>query len=123
MSKFTQKKMAIRELVQLHKMGKLEMDTFHREFIFNQDQQDSVIDFIAMGIPMMLYFAPLENDSYEVIDGKQRIMSIVNFVNSKMFSERLKSHKESLLNYEIDILVCDANSQEKVEMFQRANSF
>ena len=114
--------MAIRELVQLHKLGKLEMDTFHREFIFNQDQQDSVIDFIAMGIPMQLYFAPLENDSYEVIDGKQRIMSIVNFVNSKMFKDRVKAHKESLLNYEIDILVCTGHSQsEKIEMFQRAN--
>ena len=99
------------------------MNTFHREFIFSQEQQASVIAFIAVGISGQLYFAPLENDGYEVIDGKQRIMSVINFVKSKMFKDRVKAYREAFLNYEIDIVVCDGNSKsEKIEMFQRANS-
>src|SRR4051812_47843074 len=54
---------------------------YQREFIYKDKQRDAVIDTIAKNYPLnVMYWAVGENESFEVIDGQQRTISICQFL-------------------------------------------
>ena len=54
---------------------------FQREFVYNEKQQKAVIDTVVKGYPLnTMYWVHNEDDTFELLDGQQRTLSICEFV-------------------------------------------
>ena len=57
---------------------------FQREFVWKLKQKSELIESILMGIPLpMIYFFEGENGVIQVVDGKQRLTTLFEFLNNK----------------------------------------
>ncbi|MFK5975639.1 MAG: DUF262 domain-containing protein, partial [Sulfurovum sp.] len=57
---------------------------FQREFVWNLKQKSELIESILMGIPLpMVYFFEGDNGIIQVVDGKQRLTSLFEFLDNK----------------------------------------
>ena len=109
--------------------GKLDIrPPYQREFIYKDKQRDAVIDTITKGFPLnVMYWAVRGEDSYEVIDGQQRTISICQYIegdfayNNKYFHNLQKDEKENILNYKLMIYLCKGSDSEKLEWFKTIN--
>ena len=65
---------------------------FQRESVWEKNKQKSeLIESILMGIPIQLiYFFETKEGVKEVVDGRQRITTIVDFLNNKFYLKDLK---------------------------------
>lgn len=51
--------------------------SFQREFIYREEQRAAVIDSVMNGFPLnVMYWSKTGPDTYEVLDGQQRTISI-----------------------------------------------
>ncbi|MDR2234267.1 MAG: DUF262 domain-containing protein [Tannerella sp.] len=54
--------------------------SFRREFIYKEKQREAVINTIIKGFPLnVMYWADSEDDTFEIIDGQQRTISICQY--------------------------------------------
>lgn len=59
--------------------------SFQREYVWNQPKKQQLIDSILLGIPIpTFYFSIDKNGNLLVVDGKQRINSILEFLKGKL---------------------------------------
>ena len=59
--------------------------SFQREYVWNQPKKQQLIDSILLGIPIpTFYFSIDKNGNLLVVDGKQRINSILEFIEGKL---------------------------------------
>ena len=109
--------------------GKLDIrPPYQREFIYNNEQREKVIETIMSGFPLnTMYWAKREDGTFEIIDGQQRTMSICQYVNNE-FSYNFRSfqtlqadEKEKILNYKLFVYVCDGDDSEKLKWFETIN--
>lgn len=143
---------SILETYQKIKQTKLMLSpAYQRNVIWSPDKQSSFIESIFMDIlipPIYVVEIPgenmLEDSSYEVVDGKQRLTAISEFINGKFklrkkaleyfqdlygdkfYSEIERDYKtetKALLSSVLDIYVITANSPEftKYDIFSRLN--
>ena len=63
--------------------GKLDVrPEFQREFVYGDKEQSAVINTVMRGFPLnIMYFVDRKNGEYEVLDGQQRIISILSLIN------------------------------------------
>ena len=55
---------------------------YQRNYVYKDKQRDKVIDTVLKGLPLnVMYWVHNEDDTYEVLDGQQRTISICDFVN------------------------------------------
>ena len=117
--------------------GKLDIrPPYQREFVYKDDQRDAVIDTINKGFPLnVMYWADRGDDTYEVIDGQQRTISICEYFRGNFsvlrsdgpktqqlsFHNLQDSQKEAFLDYELQIYICDGTDVEKMDWFQVIN--
>jgi hypothetical protein len=101
---------------------------YQREFIYKDNQRDAVIDTITKDYPLnVMYWAEREDESYEVIDGQQRTISICQFVegdfafNNRYFHNLQQDEKEQILEYKIMVYICSGEDSEKLEWFKTIN--
>lgn len=101
---------------------------YQREFIYQAKQQLAVIDTIFKGYPLnSIYWVKNKNDTFEVLDGQQRIMSICLYsqnefsYNEQIFQGLPDDLKKKFLNYELQIYVCDGEESEKLDWFETIN--
>lgn len=105
---------------------------YQREFIYSDDKQQAVIDSVLSGFPLsIMYWVDLGNDRYEVLDGQQRTLSICKFIshdfsikqgkNPQYFGGLTQDEQEIIMNYELDVYVCEGTEQEKLAWFERIN--
>mgnify|MGYP000721744343 FL=1 len=89
-------------------------------------QRDLVIDSIRKGRPLnIMYWTKTGNDIYEVLDGQQRTISIVQYVNKdfsinvngndKFFQNLTDTERDQILNYELTVYICEGTEKEKLE--------
>src|SRR5690625_7847307 len=91
--------------------GKLDIrPPFQREFVYNDNQREAVIDTVEKGFPLnVMYWAVRDNGDYEIIDGQQRTISICQYVNgdfsfNDMYFHNLQEDiKKNILDYELTI--------------------
>jgi len=83
---YTQHSKAVRELLQLHKEGRLKLDPpFQRRSVWSPKQRKHLMASIFEGFPIPSIFFYRHQDKatgkaiFEVIDGKQRIESLLMF--------------------------------------------
>ena len=115
--------------------GKLDIrPPYQRDFRYNATQQQAVIQTVLKGYPLnVMYWSVRDDDTYEVLDGQQRTISIARFRNHK-FSIRMgkgdmrdwnglsEEERESILNYPLFIYFCKGGTdKEKLDWFETIN--
>jgi len=104
---------------------------YQREFIYNDKEQQAVITTVLAGYPLnVMYWVKRSEDAecpYEVMDGQQRTLSLCEYVDGK-FSYDFKNFfnqpadiQKKILDYELDIYVCEGTPSEKLGWFQTIN--
>ena len=98
--------------------GKLNIrPPYQREFVYDDEKRNLVIDTVMRGLPLnIMYWAKNEDDTFELLDGQQRTISICQYVigdfsikrnNLDLYFHSLQpSEQEQILNYEMGISVC-----------------
>lgn len=151
-TKIVKQTWSILEIYDKIQTSKLVLDpTYQRNVVWKMDKKVSFIESLYMGIiipPIYVVEIPgeslLKGASYEVVDGKQRLSTIMGFIqdefylspkyleyyqdcfSNKKFSEIQESYSEStnaMLSSVLDIYVITANSPEftKYDIFSRLN--
>lgn len=112
--------------------GKLNIrPAYQREFVYNPVQRNAVIDSIFKDRPLNVMYWAVNNDSYEIIDGQQRTISIAQYVNGEFsviykeanlaFQNLTQEEQEKFLNYELFVYWCEGTDREKLEWFETIN--
>ena len=114
--------------------GKLTIQPeYQRNYIYADGKKDvAVIDSIIKGYPLgILYFVKTGADTYEVLDGQQRITSFGRYVIGKFavkvngmenyFTGLAEDLQEKILNTKLLIYVCEGTESEIKEWFKTIN--
>lgn len=115
--------------------GKLTIQPeYQRNYIYADGKRDvAVIDSIVKGYPIgLLYFNKTDGDTYEVLDGQQRITSIGRFVGGKFpwidtngheqfFSGMAETLQKKILETPLLIYVCEGDEPEIKDWFRTIN--
>ena len=109
--------------------GKLDIrPPFQREFVYKDKQRDAVIETINKGFPLnVMYWAVRQDGTYEVIDGQQRTISAAQYVegdyslDGRYFHNLQDDEQERILNYALQVYVCEGSASEKLDWFRIIN--
>lgn len=101
---------------------------YQREYVYNAKQRDAVLDTVKRGLPLnIMYWAKNDDDTYEVLDGQQRTISICDYVNGafsinfQYFHNLNNDEKNQILDYELMVFEIQGSDTEKLEWFQIVN--
>lgn len=106
---------------------------YQREFRYDLKQKQSVIDTILKGFPLnIMYWSVVGDDSYEMIDGQQRTLSICEFRYHEFniadpergvlfFGTLTDDEKQKILDYELTVYFCSGTDKEKLDWFRVIN--
>lgn len=106
---------------------------YQREFVYGEQQQKSVIDTITKGFPLnTMYWVHNEDDTYELLDGQQRTLSICEFVNGnfsidtnsnihKYFHNLTDEERNIILDYKLMVYICEGSEKERLDWFRTIN--
>ena len=71
---------------------------YQRHFVWNQERQSQLIESILLGIPVpSLFMATNKDSTWEVIDGLQRITTLVNFIGKVDVIEKISESSKPLI--------------------------
>ncbi|MGN0448784.1 MAG: HNH endonuclease family protein [Ruminococcus sp.] len=113
--------------------GKLAVrPAYQREFVYDQEQEESVIHTVLNGFPLnVMYWVKVGDDSYEVLDGQQRTLSVMQYLKHKFqitmdgknyYWDSLPDDKyNAIMNYEFKIYICEGTESEKLAWFKVVN--
>ena len=101
---------------------------YQREFIYGTKQRDSVIETVIKNFPLnVMYWVKNADDTYEVMDGQQRTISICEYIagkfslNFQYFHNLTTEEKEQILDYKLMVYFCEGNDREKLDWFKTIN--
>ena len=101
---------------------------FQREFVYKDKQRDAVIETINKGFPLnVMYWAVRQDGMYEVIDGQQRTISAAQYVKGdysltgRYFHNLQDDEQERILDYPLQVYICEGSSSEKLDWFRIIN--
>lgn len=90
--KVTKKDFSIFELHRKYKKRQLILEVdFQRKDVWKYKQKCELIESILMGLPLPIFYFKLQNNSnYVVVDGKQRLSTLFEFLENKFVLKSLK---------------------------------
>lgn len=101
---------------------------YQREFVYKDKQRDAVIETVKKNFPLnVMYWVKNEDDTYEVLDGQQRTISICEYVagafslNSMYIGNLTDVEKNQILDYKLMVYFCEGNDKEKLDWFKTIN--
>lgn len=101
---------------------------FQREFVYKDKQRDAVIETITKNFPLnVMYWAKNEDNTFELLDGQQRTISICQYVNGdfsineRYFHNLTKEEQGHILNYPLMVYVCEGNDKDRLDWFRTIN--
>ena len=101
---------------------------YQREFVYKDAQRNAVIETIRKGFPLnVIYWAKNDNGTFEILDGQQRTISFCQYVNGEFslndryFHNLTEEEKDAILNYQVDIYVCEGSDRERLDWFETIN--
>jgi hypothetical protein len=105
---------------------------YQRNYIYNDGKKDvAVIDSLLKGYPLGLIYYNVAGDSFEVLDGQQRITSIGRFVTGKFaikqdgkeqtFSSLPAEARQKILESPLLVYHCQGTEKEIKEWFDTIN--
>ena len=109
--------------------GKLDVrPPFQREFVYKGHQRDAVIETVLKGYPLnVMYWAVRKDETYEIIDGQQRTISICQYITGEFsydglyFHSLTKEEQRKVLDYKLMVYFCTGTDREKLEWFKVIN--
>ncbi|MDR1696487.1 MAG: DUF262 domain-containing protein [Endomicrobium sp.] len=112
--------------------GKLNIrPPYQREFIYKEKQRNAVIETIRKSFPLNVMYWVNNGDSFEVLDGQQRTVSICQYIkgefsisegnNILFFHNLTNEEQEKILNYNLMVYFCDGTDKEKLDWFKIIN--
>jgi hypothetical protein len=114
--------------------GKLDIrPKYQREFVYKPEQEKAVIDTVMKDFPLnvMYWVKKNDEDSYEVLDGQQRAISICNFVDGRFsinvkenpfyFENLTSEERNQILDYKLMVYFCEGTDREKLDWFKTIN--
>lgn len=120
--------------------GKLDVrPAYQREFIYPDKDRDEVIRSVKKGFPInVMYWAKTGDGRFELMDGQQRTISICRYAAAKdeenresyeqcfsvdnlYFFNLQADQKQKILDYVLDIYVCDGTPSEVLDWFRIIN--
>ena len=110
--------------------GKLDIrPKYQREFVYSGKQRSSVVDTVRRNFPLnVMYWSVGDNDTFEVIDGQQRTISVCDYVDGaysidgQYFHNLTKEEKTQILDYKIMVFLCEGSDREKLDWFEVINT-
>ncbi|HFI0350603.1 TPA: HNH endonuclease family protein [Streptococcus suis] len=101
---------------------------YQREFVYKDKQRDAVIDTVQKNFPLnVMYWVKTGEDSYEVLDGQQRTISICQYFNNEFslnfmgFANLPTDRQNQFLDYELMVYICEGTDSEKLDWFKIIN--
>ena len=114
---------------------------YQREFVYDEKQRNAVMDTVWQNFPLnVMYWVKIDKSQkskdespleYEVLDGQQRTISICSFIageymmlfdgNLLGFNNMTEEQQNRILDYKLQIYICDGTDEEKLKWFQRIN--
>ena len=109
--------------------GKLDIrPPYQREFIYNDDQRDAVINTVTKKFPLnVMYWSVRDDGRFEIIDGQQRTISVCQYVtgifsyDSKYFHNLQNDEQKKILDYDLMIYLCSGTDSERLNWFKTIN--
>ncbi|MDR0410414.1 MAG: DUF262 domain-containing protein [Treponema sp.] len=109
--------------------GKLDIrPKYQREFVYKDEQRNAVINTVRNDFPLnVMHWVKNSDDSFEVLDGQQRTISICEYVKNnfpiehKYFHTLANDEQEQILNYELMVYFCEGTDSEKLSWFEIVN--
>lgn len=111
--------------------GKLDVrPAYQREFVYGDKQRDEVIRSVMKGFPLNVMYWSKTDGGYELMDGQQRTISICKYVaeSEQTFSVDFRywfnlqeDERFRMLDYPLDIYVCDGTPSEVLGWFKVIN--
>lgn len=108
---------------------------FQRNYLYAEAKKDAaVIQSILKGLPLgLIYFIKLDDGTFEILDGQQRITSIGRFVKGQFaiidsngipqtFDGLSADQKKKILDYTFLIFECEGTESEIKEWFKTINT-
>ena len=101
---------------------------YQREFVYKNEQRSSVIETVQKSFPLnVMYWVKNEDETYEVLDGQQRTISICEYVagkfsiNAMYFHNLTKVEQKQILEYKLMVYFCEGDDKEKLDWFKTIN--
>ena len=114
---------------------------YQREFVYDEKQRNAVMDTVWQNFPLnVMYWVKIDKSQkskdespleYEVLDGQQRTISICSFIageymmlfdgNLLGFNNMTLEQQNRILDYKLQIYICEGTDEEKLKWFQRIN--
>ena len=113
--------------------GKLTIrPAYQREFVYDLKQQEAVLHTILKKFPLnTMYWVKTADDEYEVLDGQQRTLSVMQFLSHKLqitvdgkayYNDSLPDDLyNNLMDYEFMVYICEGTESEKLDWFKIVN--
>lgn len=133
-------RMSLFEIKRRQERGDLQLDPeFQRGKVWSNKQKSELIESILMGIPIpVFYFFEAKDTTIQVVDGRQRISAIIDFMNDKFklgslniikniigkkFSELEPIQQRKIEDYQIETYTIQPPTPEQVKfnIFDRVN--
>lgn len=101
---------------------------YQREFVYKDKQRNAVIDTVMKGFPLnIMYWVKTGNNSYEILDGQQRTVSICQYYNDEFSIDYISRTNltpdklDEFLNYKLMVYICEGTESEKLDWFRTVN--
>jgi len=101
---------------------------YQREFVYKPQQRDAVIETIKQNFPLnVMYWMVKEDNTYEVLDGQQRTISIGQYISGEFslheryFHNLTKEEQDQIFDYELMIYFCEGTDKERLDWFRIIN--
>lgn len=105
---------------------------YQREFVYKLTQAEAVIQTVLKGFPLnVMYWVKTDEDRYEILDGQQRTLSIMYFLDhqfdikidgqSYYWDSLTNDRYNAIMDYELMIYICEGNESEKLDWFRVVN--
>lgn len=120
--------------------GKLNVrPAYQRAFVYEPNDRDRVMQSVYNNLPLnIMYWAINPDNTFEVIDGQQRIISICQFItnddgngnpiainfngkNNQTFEGLSPDKQREILDYKLLVCECSGTDDEKLEWFHTIN--
>lgn len=128
--KFNVFTLTIKGLIDLYHKDKLILDPpYQRNFIWSKIDQERLIDSIIKNYPLPNIFFLKKDDVWEVVDGQQRIRTIINYDKELLVPKNQKQRKQNIdydafLKYKLikaEITYLEEDSESIEEFYARVN--
>ncbi len=101
---------------------------YQREYVYKDKQREAVIESVKEGFPLnVMYWAERDGNTFEIIDGQQRTISIGQYVHNdfsikgRSFHNLQSDEQARILDYELMIYVCSGEPSEKLKWYEIIN--